>query len=340
MVAPCDSDAHTRQRARSSPHRVALHPWYVCLQVVRARICGLCGDNSSPLSLACVRRFFPLTLRPATTSIHVPIRYSSSPPSSALGNPGLLDFYVPFLNAIHRETVSESSDSNASPSSSSVTTIFAHAHLGLSSYLDTDGSSSSFPETSSVSLPAQVEAHLEFLDELLVAYGGHRDSDPATRVLLVGHSIGAWFVQELLKARAAHWQLRSRVLLGAFLLFPTISNIGQSPCGRTLSVCVLPLDFLTLVFANASLPRPSLTMSFAVRHLLAGAQASISPAVAPHTGTSLPAHPTPPPMHPPHLPAILANESVAGPAPPPARSRGHIRGSDDGARRDGEGARA
>jgi hypothetical protein len=81
-------------------------------------------------------------------------------------------------------------------------------------------------------------------------------------------------------------------------------------------------------------------MSLTVPHLLAGAQASISPAVAPHTGTSLPARPTPPPMHPPPLPALLAHKSRAGPARPPARARGHIRGSDDGTRRDGDGARA
>jgi hypothetical protein len=147
------------------------------------------------------------------------------------GNPGLLDFYVPFLNAIHCGTISESedldtdTDSDSAGSSSSVT-IFAHAHLGLSSYvgIDTDGPFS-FPETSRVALPAQIQAHAEFLDELLSAYG------PAPRVLLVGHSIGAWLVQEVLKARAA---LRPRV--GAYMLFPTLSHIGQTPCGRAYSV--------------------------------------------------------------------------------------------------------
>jgi Lipid-droplet associated hydrolase len=177
----------------------------------------------------------------ATFSFPDTRRRSCTHPLFRSGNPGLLDFYVPFLNAIHRATVSESSDSHVCPSSSSSVTIFAHAHLGLSSYIgtSTDGASFPFPETSSVALPAQIEAHLEFLDVLLAAYGGHRDSYPATRVLLVGHSIGAWFVQELLKARAAHWQLRTRLVLGAYLLFPTISHIGRSPCGRTLSVCVL-----------------------------------------------------------------------------------------------------
>ena len=131
------------------------------------------------------------------------------------GNPGLLDFYVPFLDAIYHEVKS---------STSSPITIFAHAHLGLSSYI---GGDRSFLDTSSVSLPAQIQAHVEFLDELLAAYG------PETNVILVGHSIGAWFIQEMLKARSAATAPRR---VGAFMLFPTISEIGSSPSGKILSV--------------------------------------------------------------------------------------------------------
>jgi pimeloyl-ACP methyl ester carboxylesterase len=104
---------------------------------------------------------------------------------------------------------------------SSSITIFAHAHLGLSSYV---GGDRSFPNVSSVSLPAQIQAHVEFLDELLAAYG------PETNVLLVGHSIGAWFIQEMLKSRT----LTRHV--GAFMLFPTISEIAGSTSGKILSV--------------------------------------------------------------------------------------------------------
>ena len=115
-------------------------------------------------------------------------------------------------------------------------TIFAHAHLGLSSYIRGSGDSSSYhyPETSTVALRAQIDAHLEFLDELLAAYG------PATRVLLVGHSIGCWFIQEILKARAA---LRPRV--GTYMLFPTISHIAGTPNGRKLSVRITYLPLLS-----------------------------------------------------------------------------------------------
>ncbi|KAH9039444.1 hypothetical protein EDB83DRAFT_2411710 [Lactarius deliciosus] len=127
------------------------------------------------------------------------------------GNPGLLDVYIPFLDAIYSEA-------------NSSVTIFAHAHLGLSSYV---GGDRSFPDTSSVTLPAQIQAHAEFLDELLAAYG------PETSVLLVGHSIGAWFIQEMMKAHAT--DLHSRKRVGAFMLTPTLSEIGGSPNGKILS---------------------------------------------------------------------------------------------------------
>lgn len=171
--------------------------------------------------------------------------------SVRLGNPGLLEFYVPFLNAIYRSVnsyPSSGSSSSSSPSSTTTSvTIFAHSHLGLSSYIQLGGNkpdkSSSWPEKSNnVALRAQIQAHLEFLDELLVAY----EDDPTTRVLLVGHSIGCWLIQEILKARGAG-ALRQRV--GAYLLFPTISHIARSPNGRKLSVrisaippCSLLLD--------------------------------------------------------------------------------------------------
>jgi pimeloyl-ACP methyl ester carboxylesterase len=175
----------------------------------RRRCCG--GHGRRKILPSCLAQYYFSSL------VRVPFFLSSflliSPFS---GNPGLLDFYVPFLDAIYHK---------ANISTSSSVTIFAHAHLGLSSYI---GGDRSFPDTSSVSLPAQIQAHVEFLDELLAAYG------PETSVLLVGHSIGTWFIQEMLKARAA--ALRPHLHVGAYMLFPTLSEIGRSPSGKTLSV--------------------------------------------------------------------------------------------------------
>jgi len=297
------------QQHGGSPHGIALHPWCV-LSLCLSTISNGSG-SSSPLILG-HSIFFPSTLAAVPPLI--------SPPSS--GNPGLLDFYVPFLNAIHREAVSESTDSDSDSGPSSSVTIFAHAHLGLSSYVGIDGAGTfTFPEMSSVTLPAQVQAHVEFLDEILAAYG------PATRVLLVGHSIGAWFIQEVLKARAS---LRPRV--GAYMLFPTLSHIGKTPGGRMLSVRVCTCHFdLTrllmpsLVPGGASRPLPSTIPS------TSGAKASISPAVAPHTSISHPARPARSPVHPLPRPALLARKPAGGHTELPARTRGYLRVSGDGA---------
>jgi pimeloyl-ACP methyl ester carboxylesterase len=146
------------------------------------------NDHSGPAQVL----WWPCTSQdPRTVLLFIPGPRSPFPLSILLtrnypGNPGLLDFYIPFLDAIYNE-------------SNSPITIFAHAHLGLSSYI---GGDRSFPDVSSVSLQAQIQAHVEFLDELLAAYG------PETNVVLVGHSIGAWFIQEMLKSRThrtPHW---------------------------------------------------------------------------------------------------------------------------------------
>ncbi|KAI9462885.1 hypothetical protein BJY52DRAFT_1185001 [Lactarius psammicola] len=97
------------------------------------------------------------------------------------------------------------------PSTSTSVTIFIHAHLRLSPYIAGDRSS---PDIS-ITLPTQVQAHVEFLDGLVAAYG------PETSMLLMGHS-----VQEMLKLR------RPALLCFAlthtsvqFMLFTTVSNI-------------------------------------------------------------------------------------------------------------------
>ncbi|KAI0265410.1 hypothetical protein BC834DRAFT_955727 [Gloeopeniophorella convolvens] len=168
--------------------------------LARCKCCGghggrRTGCRTPCCSLSLVRFTFPCFLIDA--SYRTP------------GNPELLDFYVPFLNAIHKATAS-----------SSVTTP-ARGHLGLISYIGGDGA---YLDPSSVMLPTQIQAYVRLLDNIVTAYGTE------THVLFVGQIVGSWFVQQVLKARPA---LRPRV--GAFILFPTISHIGSTPSGRLLS---------------------------------------------------------------------------------------------------------
>ncbi|KAJ7107606.1 hypothetical protein C8R43DRAFT_1044539 [Mycena crocata] len=127
---------------------------------------------------------------------------STHPPEALLlfipGNPGLLNFYTEFLSSIHRRHPRLA--------------IFAHAHLahtpGITSLAGEHG------------LRAQVQSAIEALDAVLTAFG-------QVKVILSGHSVGAWIVLQILKAR------RSDVFR-MFLLCPTLTHIADTPNGRRL----------------------------------------------------------------------------------------------------------
>jgi hypothetical protein len=192
----------------------------VALYTVLLFIPGACSSFADLLLAMAVICY----LSPSYILATVPLALISHPSS---GNPGLLNFYVPFLNTIHHKTISKSTDSDLDSGPSSSVTIFTHAHLGLSSYISINGGGTfTFPKMSSVMLLAQIQAHIKFFDEILATYG------PAMCVLLIRHSIGAWFIQEVLKAHASlHPQVR------AYMLFPTLSNITKTLGGRMLWVC-------------------------------------------------------------------------------------------------------
>lgn len=84
------------------------------------------------------------------------------------GNPGLLDFYTPFLTALQDKDVTEN------------LAILAHAHIDHTPgiYKDTNPHSRH-------SLVSQVQSAIEVFDATVAEF------TPA-RVMLIGHSVGAW----------------------------------------------------------------------------------------------------------------------------------------------------
>ena len=98
---------------------------------------------------------------------------------------------------------------------SSYVTIFAHAHLGSSSYVAIDGDGPfSFLEKSSIAVapPIQNQDTRRVPDELVAAH------DPATRALLVGHRIEGLVYPRI--AEGAH-----HVAL-TYMLFPATCHIS------------------------------------------------------------------------------------------------------------------
>lgn len=151
------------------------------------------------------------------------------------GNPGLLGFYPPFLSAIQEKA------------SSAKLAIFAHAHIG-----HTPGIGEVQRDASSYGLSTQVQSAVEAFDAVRLAFGSQ------TKVILLAHSIGSWFALQvglfvsILPARHLnnqHQILKARPgsVDGLHLLFPTISNIGCTPNGRRLSVCLSKVDAITCI---------------------------------------------------------------------------------------------
>ncbi|KAG9117709.1 hypothetical protein FRC07_007325 [Ceratobasidium sp. 392] len=123
------------------------------------------------------------------------------------GNPGLVKFYTEFLEDVHRTT----------NSAGTRLAIFIRGHIGHAPSL--------LPENDSpwsVGLDSQVASTIELYDSIRDTYG------PNTKIVLAGHSVGAWIATQVMHARP-------NTVAAAFLLFPTVSNIASTPNGRRLS---------------------------------------------------------------------------------------------------------
>lgn len=86
------------------------------------------------------------------------------------GNPGLVEFYTPFLTAIHEKCLRR-------------LCIFAHAHVGHATCLD-----KSYQDSAAIHLTSQVQATIEAVDAARTDY---------RKIILIGHSVGAWIVLQV-----------------------------------------------------------------------------------------------------------------------------------------------
>ncbi|KAF6766581.1 hypothetical protein DFP72DRAFT_1089123 [Ephemerocybe angulata] len=143
-----------------------------------------------------------------------PQKDASQPPDTVIlfipGNPGLVEFYIPFLSGLQERD------------HTSRLAILAHGHLN---HIPLPNLELNVPNHS---LTAQVQSAIEAFDAIQAEFGSN------TKFVLIGHSVGAWIASQVLKAR-------KDAVSNAFLLFPTISNIGNTPNGRRLSAIFKPL---------------------------------------------------------------------------------------------------
>ncbi|EMD41940.1 hypothetical protein CERSUDRAFT_110493 [Gelatoporia subvermispora B] len=152
------------------------------------------------------------------------------------GNPGLVEFYIPFLSAMHED-------------SGRRLAILAHGHLGHSPKVH---ASSTDRKKAAYGLDAQLQSAVELVDVLCATFG------PSTRLILAGHSVGSWITMQVLKAR-------SEAVSSVVLLFPTLSHIASTPNGRKLSPLFrppLPSIVSTLSLAAHIIPTALLRLLF------------------------------------------------------------------------------
>ncbi|GAA5829816.1 hypothetical protein JCM11251_007892 [Rhodosporidiobolus azoricus] len=133
------------------------------------------------------------------------------------GNPGLVSYYRFFLTSLRSALPSPLRES---------TEMYAIGHLGHST-APRPGGGGGFKPQEQASLEEQVEDKVRFLDELKGKHAGLGGEGNA-KVVVLGHSIGAWIGLQVLHRRPS-------LLQSLHLLFPTLSHMAQTPNGRTLS---------------------------------------------------------------------------------------------------------
>ncbi|TKA57669.1 hypothetical protein B0A53_00818 [Rhodotorula sp. CCFEE 5036] len=134
----------------------------------------------------------------------------------APGNPGLVSYYRDFLPSIR----------DALPADlKGQTVIHAIGHLGHTPNA-TSAERRGFKPNAQPTLEDQVADKVAYLDELAETYRFGEEGAP--KLILLGHSIGAWIGLQMLKERPA-------LVSAVHALFPTISHMAQTPNGRSLS---------------------------------------------------------------------------------------------------------
>ncbi|KAI1336351.1 hypothetical protein F5Y15DRAFT_418893 [Xylariaceae sp. FL0016] len=142
------------------------------------------------------------------------------------GNPGLIDYYDPFLS-----TLRELLDSSSSLAGTSI-------HLygqDLAGFKDADHK----PFTSQrkpYDLEFQIQHTLSVLKDIRIASGSFRGQS-YDDVLLIGHSIGCYVALELCHRLLKNPELAPTLkITSGILLFPTISHMSSSPSGWKLDL--------------------------------------------------------------------------------------------------------
>ncbi|KAB5576083.1 hypothetical protein GE09DRAFT_614677 [Coniochaeta sp. 2T2.1] len=144
------------------------------------------------------------------------------------GNPGLIDYYEPFLSTLHTLFETSSVQKGAS------------IHIrgrNLAGFDDSDHDEPFTKDNPPRNLEFQIQHVLSDIASVKVEAKGPRNGTPFDDVIFIGHSVGSYITLEVFHRHLhAHPEIRDVNLRAAILLFPTITHIAQSPSGRKLDL--------------------------------------------------------------------------------------------------------
>lgn len=155
------------------------------------------------------------------------------------GNPGLIAYYHPFLSLLAQRLTGEDIEDVHAPSQSPSFQIYGCSLAGFEVEPAQKGENQ---------VLSDVEDQICFIQEKLTAVLAKNSQHGVRgkqRVILMGHSVGAYIAMEVLRRhRDGLPNAKSTVngegeydIVGAVMLFPTVKDIAHSPSGRKLTVC-------------------------------------------------------------------------------------------------------
>ena len=154
------------------------------------------------------------------------------------GNPGLVDYYVPFL--LKLQTLIEPHFA-----------LLAHSHIGHSPTLPHPN----IPLTLTEQIDAKVQLVESLSKELAEARRQEGLDARGIRIGFIGHSVGSEIIVQTMRqvdrkhARSEEQDDASCKVVASFLLFPTVAHIAETPNGRKLRPIFKPplIDLLPFI---------------------------------------------------------------------------------------------
>ncbi|KAG0156004.1 hypothetical protein PDIDSM_3180 [Penicillium digitatum] len=163
------------------------------------------------------------------------------------GNPGLIGYYHPFLSLLSKylDEAREGHSKCLPPSK-----IYGCSLGGFE--IDEQRLSTS-PDTSIV---LDLEDQIRFVQGKLAALMGDEgngngkdtvDAETRQKVILIGHSVGAYIAMEILRRHREANPKSAFDIVGGAMLFPTVKDIAASPSGQKLTTLLSMIPRLAVV---------------------------------------------------------------------------------------------